>query len=81
MFEDLLSDAFSVCFGKYTEPEILLFKRFQKIGLSSTTMNQKKQSISIITASDDLKTFISDQQKIATKLHRNDYRVLLISRQ
>ncbi|GBN14361.1 hypothetical protein AVEN_231853-1 [Araneus ventricosus] len=49
----------------------------EKIGPSSTTMNQKKQSIHIITASDSLKTFNSQQLKIATKLHRYDSRELL----
>lgn len=76
-FLHLLSNAFSVCFGQSTGPEILLFKRFQKNQPKLIHHEPKKQSILIITASDDLKTFISDQQKIATKLHMNDYRVLL----
>ncbi|GBM33565.1 hypothetical protein AVEN_197318-1 [Araneus ventricosus] len=41
MFEVLLSNAFSVCFGQSTGPEILLFKRFRENWSKLNTMNQK----------------------------------------
>ncbi|GBN01657.1 hypothetical protein AVEN_102790-1 [Araneus ventricosus] len=77
MFEVLLSDAFSVCFGQSTRPGIFLFKRFQEIWSKLNHREPIKQSIPIIAASDNLKTFISQKLKLATKLHRDDYRELL----
>ncbi|GBM18226.1 hypothetical protein AVEN_38998-1 [Araneus ventricosus] len=41
MFEVLLSDGFSECFGKSTGLKSFYLRDFEKIGPSSTTMNQK----------------------------------------
>ena len=76
MFE-VLPDTFSVCFGQSTGPEILFFKRFRENWSKLNHHEPKKQVVPIITASESLKTFISDQLKIATKLPRDDYRELL----
>lgn len=60
MFEVLLADAFSICLGPSTGPDILLFKRFRE-KWSKLNHHQPEQRLSAIIAVDEsLKLFISN---------------------
>jgi hypothetical protein len=76
MFEILLSDAFGVCFGPSSGPEILLFKRFKEKWVNLVQRRPKARAMPLIPASDKLKAFIHEQLQV--RHPRDDYRELLL---
>jgi hypothetical protein len=75
MFEVLLSDAFGVCFGLSTGPEILLSKRFKEKWSNLIHRQPKPNVTPLITACDSLNAFIADQLHLGHS--RDDYREFL----
>jgi hypothetical protein len=71
MFEVLLSDAFSVCFGPSAGPDIALFKRFRDNWSKLKHREPKRTDYPRIQVSEDVKIFISEQ--LALKHPRDDY--------
>jgi hypothetical protein len=71
MFEVLLSDAFTVCLGPSTGPEIVFFKRFREQWSKLKHHQPKLQQSPRIHVSEDVRRFISEQ--LAQKHPRDDY--------
>jgi hypothetical protein len=75
ILEVLLADAFGVCLGPSTGPDILMFKRFREKWSKLKHRKVVPQQSPIITVDDNLKAFITEQLR---KDHcRDDYRELL----
>lgn len=74
MFEVLLSDAFTQCFGSSTAPEIILFKKFREIW-PKLCHEPKVQEAPRIPVSDAVKAFIVAQLDVDHP--RDDYRELI----
>lgn len=75
MFEVLLSDAFGVCFGPSTGPEILFFKRFKDKWSNLVHHQPTATATPLISASDKLKDFIAEQLQLGHP--RDDYKEFL----
>lgn len=75
MFEVLLSDAFGVCFGPSTGPEILIFKRFRVSWSELMHYQPKPRPTPLIYASAELKEFIFEQLQLNHP--RDDYKEFL----
>lgn len=75
MLEVLLSDAFGVCFGPSTGPDILIFKRFRDKWSAIHHIPIDRQA-PLINDHDDLKTFIERQLNLESH-PRHDYFELL----
>ena len=75
MLEVLLSDAFKVCLGSSTGPDILLFKRFRDNWNLFNHNVQEEVGVPLINASNVVKTFITDQLSLTHP--RDDYLELL----
>jgi len=60
MHEILLSDVFAVCFGPSSGPEVTFFKRFRENWDKLPSHQPKLGTISLIAASDGLKS-ITDE--------------------
>ena len=75
MHEILLSDVFTICFGPSSGPEVIFFKRFRENWDKLPTHQPKLGTIPLISASDSLKSFITDQ--LTQKHSRNDFLELL----
>jgi len=75
MFEVLLSDAFRVCFGPSSGPEITIFKRFRESWSKLVHHMPKKYQSPLIIVPDSLKTFIVDHSDLSYP--RDDYREFL----
>ena len=75
MFEVLLSDAFGVCFGPSTGPEILLFKRFKQKWFTLVHRQPKPTVTPLIPVSEQLKAFIAEHLHVTHP--RDDYREFL----
>jgi len=71
MFEVLLSDAFGVCLGPSTGPDILFFKRFRENWPKLNTHCIPQHTPKIL-ATDSLKMFISEQ--LTKHCAREDYK-------
>jgi hypothetical protein len=71
MHEILLSDVFTICFGPSSGPEIILFKRFREKWDKLLSHQPKFGAIPLISASDSVKSFITD--KLTQKHEREDY--------
>lgn len=63
MFEVLLSEAFGVCLGPSTGPEILFFKRF-RVSWSELVHQPKPRLTPLLSASEELKEFIDEQLQL-----------------
>lgn len=75
MLEVLLSDAFNVCFGPSSGPEIKIFKRFRENWSKLSHREPPARSTPLLPAPEDLKNFILQQ---LTQGHpREDYSELL----
>jgi hypothetical protein len=74
VLEVLLSDAFAVCFGPSSGPDIIIFKRFRDIW---SRLNHKPaaRAVPLFTATDELKAFIHEQ--LNHHHPRDDYLELL----
>lgn len=75
MLKVLLSDAFTICFGSSSGPEILLFKKFRDIR-PQLCHEPKLQQAPRIPVSDAVKAFIVAQ--LDADHPRDDYRELII---
>jgi hypothetical protein len=75
MLEVLLSDAFTVCFGPSSGPEILIFKRFREKWSTLNNHEPKPRATPLIVAPDDLRSFI--QHQLSESHSREDYKELL----
>ena len=75
MLDVLLSDVFTVCFGSSSGPEILIFKRFREKWSKLNHHEPKLQGILLVTAPDELKSFIHYQLSEAHQ--QEDYKELL----
>ena len=75
MFEVLQSDAFSVCLGPSTGPDILFFKRFRDNWSKLRYRTPRERQAPIIPVNDDVKTFITEQRNL--KYPRADYKEFL----
>lgn len=62
MLEVLLSDAFAVCFGPSSGPDIAIFKRFRYKWSQLNHHQPAARSVPLFTAVDDLKSFIQEQR-------------------
>ena len=71
MFEVLLSDGFSVCFGPSSGLEILIFRRFRNNWRSLNHLEPNKQNTPLVFASENLKFFLLEQ--LANEHPRDDY--------
>lgn len=71
MFEVLLADAFGVCLGPSTGPDILIFKRFREKWSKLDHHEPEKSQSPMISVDDSLKLFISEQ--LSKKQCRDDY--------
>ena len=58
MCEVLLSDAFNVCFGPSSGPEIVVFNRFKERLTELNHRQVEQRQPPIISASESVKTFI-----------------------
>jgi hypothetical protein len=75
MLEVQLSDAFAVCFGPSSGPDIAIFKRFRYKWSQLNHHQPAARSVSLFTATDDLKSLIQEQ---LTQQHlRDDYLELM----
>ncbi|CAH0562945.1 unnamed protein product [Brassicogethes aeneus] len=74
MFEVLLSDAFNVCFGPSTGPDIIFLKRFRD-SWSKLNHDYNRQETPLISTSELQKKFIS--KKLKENHPRDDYKELL----
>jgi len=74
MHEILLSDVFTVCFGPSSGPEVI-FKRFREKWDNLSSHQSKLGTTPLISASDSLKSFITDELK--QKHLRDDYLELI----
>jgi len=72
MFEVLLSDAFGVCFGPSTGPEILIFKRFRDKWSVLANHTPMVRQAPFIIVTDSLKAFIAEHSHF--EYPRDDYR-------
>jgi hypothetical protein len=75
MLEVLLADCFGVCFGPSSGPDITLFKRFRENWFKLNHHVPQAQASPLITADDDLKSFISEHMTVNHS--RDDYLELL----
>jgi len=75
MHEILLSDVFTVCFGPSSGPEVIFFKRFREKWDNLPSHQPKLSTTPLISASDSLKSFITDE--LTQKHPRDDYLELL----
>jgi len=75
MFEVLLSDAFGVCLGPSTGPDILLFKRFKDKWSKLVHHQPLPRLVPLVSACDRLKEFIAEQLQLGHP--RDDYREFL----
>jgi hypothetical protein len=75
MFEVLLSDAFGVCLGPSTGPDILFFKRFRDNWSELRHRTPRERQTPLIPVNDDVKTFITEQRNL--KYPRADYQEFL----
>jgi hypothetical protein len=73
--EVLLSDAFTVCFGPSSGPDILIFKRFRERWGQLNHKEFQLQGTPLLAAPDDIKAFI--QQQVTHEHPREDYLDLL----
>ena len=71
MFEILLSDAFTVCFGPSTGSEILFFKRLRAKWSDLNHHVPEPKAVALSPAREKLKQFIEEQLKLAHP--RDDY--------
>ena len=71
MLEVLLADAFRVCLGPSTGPDILMFKRFREKWSKLEHHEPKQRQFPMIAVEDSLKVFISEQ--LSTQHCRDDY--------
>lgn len=74
MFEVLLSDAFGICFGTSTGPEILMFKRFRN-NWSKIKHKPSERINPLIVVSDSIRDFILEHLKL--NYPRDDYKEFL----
>ena len=75
MFEVLLSDAYGVCLGPSTGPEISIFKKFKENWPKLLRYQLKPRPTPLIFASDKLKEFIAEQLQLGHP--RDDYKEFL----
>lgn len=75
MFEVLLADAFDICLGSSTGPDILIFKRFRDKWSEINHHKRNECQTPLIRVSDQLKAFIADQSQL--NYPREDYREFL----
>jgi hypothetical protein len=75
MLEVLLSDAFGVCFGPSSGPEILFFKRFRDRWAQLIHRQPMQRATPLISASKQCKKFINEQLQVGHP--RDDYKEFL----
>ena len=75
MFEVLLADAYKVCLGPSSGPEILIFKRFRETWTELKHHSPVERTTPRLSVTDALKSFISNQ--ISANHPREDYQEFL----